>query len=658
MTYYPRRHYDRGTIRPIAEARPGAAVTILGTVASMRSRRTARRYMHLFELKIEDMSGSIAAVWFNQPFLERTFRVGDEVIVTGPVGVFDRLQIQPVEYEILGGDREPIHAAGLVPSYAVPAGFGPKAFRSLVFSAVREHAAEVPEAIPAELRARRKLVGAAEAIGHIHFPDDLRAYEAARRRLAYEEFLLLQTHLALRRRSVREEPVGVPLRIGRTLDFRIRARFPFALTRAQERVIGEIRRDLAADRPMNRLLQGDVGSGKTIVAAYALLAAIGNRAQAALMAPTEILAEQHARTFGRLLERTRVRTALLTGGRAKREREAAGEADLVIGTHALLEGDVKFRKLAVVVVDEQQKFGVLQRAAMRLKGPRLRDAGAVASAALARPHTLVMTATPIPRTLSMTLYGDLDVSILDELPPGRRPVVTLRKREADTVAFVRQKLREGRQAFFVYPLIDDSDKVAAKSATAMSARLRAELPEFRVELLHGRMKPQEKDAIMEEFRSGAIRALVSTVVVEVGIDVPNASVMVIGNAERYGLAQLHQLRGRIGRGPHESYCVVLSDRAGEEAEARLRAFLSTADGFKIAEADMKIRGPGELFGTRQSGMPEFRAADPVSDLQLLAWAREDAFALVERDPALASAPALAEMVGRKYRARESLVAVG
>lgn len=644
VTYYPRKHYDRGQIRPIRQARSGESTTVMGVVASMGVRRTSRKFMTLFELVLEDESGSIGVVFFKQPYLENTFRVGDTVVVTGPVKFFNGLQITPTEWEILNGeDDDPIHAVGLVPSYTVPASFGPKQFRSLLYGAVHEHGALLPEPLPAEIRARRRLIGIAETIEAIHFPENIAEYDRARRRLAYEEFFVLQTYLAQRRREAQEEAVGVPLRMSDALDFRIRSLIPFELTKAQQRVIGEIRRDLALAHPMNRLLQGDVGSGKTIVAAYALLAAIGNRAQAALMAPTEILAEQHYRTFSRLLDGKKVRIALLARGRKKKERDearaaiAAGEIDLVIGTHAIVEEAVEFRKLALVVIDEQQKFGVLQRGALRLKGRR--------------PHTLVMTATPIPRTLSMTLYGDLDVSVINEMPPGRRPVLTLRKREPEAVAFVRQKVREGRQAFFVYPLVNDSDKVAAQSATAMHEKLRGEFREHRVELLHGRMKPEEKDAIMAAFRSGAIHVLVSTIVVEVGIDVPNASVMAIGNAERYGLSQLHQLRGRIGRGTHESYCLVLAGRSTPEAEERLRAFVSTTDGFKIAEADLKIRGPGELFGTRQSGLPEFRAANPVSDLELLAWAREDAFGLQD------APPALDELVRMKYKSRETLVQI-
>jgi ATP-dependent DNA helicase RecG len=411
------------------------------------------------------------------------------------------------------------------------------------------------------------------------------------------------------------------MRISDSLDLRIRARFPFKLTRAQERVVGELRRDLTRERPMNRLLQGDVGSGKTLVAAYAVLAAIGNKAQAAVMAPTEILAEQHFGTFTRMLAGSRVRIALLTGSKSKGRTEtlariAAGETDLVIGTHAVVQADVTFRELALAVVDEQQKFGVLQRAALRLKGRR--------------PHVLVMTATPIPRTLALTLYGDLDVSVIDEMPPGRKPVITRAvapSRRADAIRFVKAKLKEGRQAYFVYPLIEESDKVPLNAAVKMHEELSRELAPHPVALLHGRMRPEEKDAAMEEFRAGRAKALVSTLVVEVGIDVPNASVMVIGDADRYGLSPLHQLRGRIGRGGLEGYCLAFADPKSPEARERIAAFCSTSDGFKIAEADLRLRGPGEIHGTRQSGVPEFRVADLVRDQKLLGWAREDAFAV-------------------------------
>jgi ATP-dependent DNA helicase RecG len=397
---------------------------------------------------------------------------------------------------------------------------------------------------------------------------------------------------------------------------------------------------------MNRLVQGDVGSGKTIVAVYALLAAVGPRAQAVLMAPIEILAEQHARTFRRLLGASRVRVAFLGGGVKGKKREeilaaaAKGEIDLLIGTHAVIEKDVRFKDLALAVIDEQQKFGVLQRASIGWKG--------------ARPHVLVMTATPIPRTLALTLYGDLDLTVLDELPPGRREIRTLYVPGAgrrDKLAFIRQKLREGRQAYFVYPLVDESDKIALQSAIKAHGELTGVYKDFRVGLLHGRMKTEEKDAVMEEFRAGRIHVLVSTLVIEVGIDVPNATVMVIDHCERYGLSQLHQLRGRIGRGAFESFCVLFG-----KSNERIEVFVSTNDGFRIAEADLRFRGPGELLGTRQSGLPELKAARLIEDARLLELAREDAFALVARDPDLAGAPELRALLARGRSA--SLLHVG
>ncbi len=646
VRHYPARYYDRRTMTPLARIAPGEAVTVQGAVASIDSRQSSRRRISILEVGLTDGEGRAVLIWFNQPFREKEFRIGEGVEASGKVQA-GRPHIVVEEFEILGEGQEPVHAAGLVPSYPATEGLGKRLVRNLVRAAVEEVLPLVPETVPADVRERRGLAGAREALRRIHAPATPEEAAAARRRLAYEELFALQVRLALRRRSVAQEAAGTTLPVGEALDFRIRALFPFKLTAAQDRVIGQIRRDLGSGHPMNRLLQGDVGSGKTIVAAYALLAAVGHRAQAALMAPTEVLAEQHARTFGRLLERSRVRIGHLSGGLKAKEREdlvgaiASGEAGLVIGTHALIEGDVKFRNLALAVIDEQQKFGVLQREALGRKGER--------------PHRLVMTATPIPRTLALTLHGDLDLSVLDELPPGRREVRTIYVPQGgrrSKYEFIKGLLREGRQAYFVYPLVDDSDKVALRSALKMHGELCAEFRGFRVALLHGRMKPEEKDAAMEEFRSGRAHALVSTIVIEVGIDIPNASVMVIDHCERYGLAQLHQLRGRIGRGPHESYCLLFGER-----NERIDAFVSTNDGFRIAEADFKLRGPGDVLGTRQSGLPEFRAADLVNDLALLDQAREDAFALVGRDPALASAPGLREVL-RRGPGPGSLLGVG
>jgi ATP-dependent DNA helicase RecG len=656
ITCYPRRHYDRRLFRKIAEAQPGEAATLQGVVLSMRSERTSRRGLPIFRLDLSDETGRIEAVWFGQRHLESAFKAGDVVIVAGKVERFRGLQIRPDEFEILESeDAEPIHAAGLVPAYPAVSGIGRKSLRRLIHDAVKELAPGVPETLAPDVRRRRGLLEIGPALAGIHFPEDEERKERARRRLAYDEFYFHQLAIAFRRRDIRQIRMQTPLRIDDRLDRRILQRFPFQLTRGQGRVIAELRRDLAQDRPMNRLLQGDVGAGKTIVAAYAVLAAVGNRRQAAVMAPTEILAEQHARTFGSLLRGSRVKIGYLGGGmRGKAGQElrraiAAGEVDLVIGTHALLESDVRFRSLAVAVIDEQQKFGVAQRATLRLKGER--------------PHVLVMTATPIPRTLALTLFGDLDLSILDEMPPGRRPVTTLLRPEEqrrEEMSFIRRLLKEGRQAYWVSPLVEESEKLALESAVRLHERLSKELAPHPVALLHGRMKGPEKDAVMEAFRRGDTRALVSTVVIEVGIDIPNATLMVIENAERFGLSQLHQLRGRIGRGAQEGYCILFGDPKSEEARERLRIFASTTDGFKIAEADLRIRGPGEFYGTRQSGLPEFRVANLMGDAQLLAWAREDAFARVERDPALArdEGPALRAMLRERLRTKVPVATVG
>ena len=625
----PERYYDRRQMTPLAAIRPDQPVTVQGVVTAIQSGRTARQKIPILEVTIEDGEGRAVLVWFRQAFREKEFRIGDSVVAAGKAS-FTRGQVVVAEFEIIGEGRESIHASGLVPSYPATEGISKRQVRALVRAAVEELAGGVPEALPDAIRGRRGLVGVEAALRHMHAPAGPAEAEAARRRFAYEEVFLVQAQLARKRQAIVREQAGKRIVVSDALDFRIRSLFPFKLTGAQDRAIAQIRSDIAAGPPMNRLLQGDVGAGKTIVAAYALLAAVGRHGQAALMAPTEILADQHARTFGRLLGGSRVRTGFLGGGVKGKKREeliraaADGEIDLLIGTHAVIEEDVAVKARALVVIDEQQKFGVLQRAALVRKGPR--------------PHTLVMTPTPIPRTLALTLYGDLDVTVIDELPPGRREVCTLYVPQGgrrEKLAFIRQKLREGRQAYFVYPLVDDSDKVALKSAMKMFEELREVYKEFTVALLHGRMKQGEKDSVMEEFRAGRSHVLVSTIVIEVGIDVPNASLMVIDHCERYGLSQLHQLRGRIGRGPHESSCILFGDRS-----ERIDTFVSTNDGFKISEADLRLRGPGELRGTRQSGLPEFKCARLLEDGKLLEQAREDAFALVDRDPQLSSAPVL------------------
>lgn len=657
LTWLPRRHYDRRLLRTIREARPGDTETLQAVILSMRTERTSRRRMTIFRARLGDETGEIDAVWFQQPYLERVFRVGDVVLVSGKVDRFrGGAQIKPEEYEILAEDGQPpVHVGGFIPAYPPVEAFGRRALRSLIRHAVERWAPAIEDPLHAELRRKRGLMPLGQALRAAHFPETLEEQGRARRRLAYDELFLLQVGLARRKRRIQAQAPEYRLRISDEIDARIRLRFPFAPTRAQDRVLKELRADLCAGRPMNRLLQGDVGSGKTVAAVYAALAAVANGKQAAVMAPTEILADQHERTFRRFLEGSRVRIARLSGGRATkaskelRAQAADGSADVVIGTHALLEPDVTFASLAVAVIDEQQKFGVHQRAGLRHKGRR--------------PHVLVMTATPIPRTLALTLLGDLDVSTLDEAPPGRHPVTTLVRTgsaRAEEMAFVRKLLREGRQAYFVSPVIEESARLEVESVTTLHARLVKDLEGFRVGLLHGRMKPDEKDAAMEAFRRGEVSALVSTVVIEVGVDVPNATVMVVENAERFGLSQLHQLRGRVARGTHEGYCILFADARTDEGRERLKVLAETSDGFKIAEADLRIRGPGEFLGTRQSGLPEFRAADLAQDLQLLQWAREDAFRLVASDPELTAStgPLIRAHLEGRGLSRASLITVG
>jgi ATP-dependent DNA helicase RecG len=553
-------------------------------------------------------------------------------------------------------DEEPIHAGALVPVYSTTEGLPQRALRSLLWRLVETHAGEVAETLPDALRRRRDLLPLAAALRGAHFPHAEGERQAALRRLAYEDFLLLQLGLAiLRSRTTRAR--GIAMSPPGALVSRLRAGLPWTLTGAQERVWSEIRADMAAPHPMHRLLQGDVGSGKTIVAAMAVLTAVEAGYQAAVMAPTEILAEQHFMTLARLLEPLGVPVTLLTSAVRTRERGvrraalAAGEIGCAIGTHALVQERVEFRRLGLVVVDEQHRFGVAQRARLKAKGEQ--------------PDVLVMTATPIPRTLALTVYGDLDVSVLDELPPGRKPIVTAARTESrrpQIYAFLREQVTAGRQIYVVYPLIDESEAMDLKAASDMARHLQQEVfPELVVGLLHGRLSFEDKDAIMQRFKAGQIHVLVCTTVIEVGIDVANASVMLIEHAERFGLSQLHQLRGRVGRGPWKSYCILLTaGRLGEDAQRRVQAMVETNDGFRIAEADLQLRGPGEFFGTRQSGLPEFRVADLLRDAALLDEARRDAQAIIAADPELRAPEhrGLRDALLARWRGKLALASVG
>jgi len=635
LRHYPWTHEDRRCVAKISELAPETHATVRGRVRGVNVREVGRGGRKVVvRAVVEDATGALDVEFWQQRFRAEQLRAGREVLLTGRV-TWDRgPRMSGPEVETLDEDDDGLrlHADRIVPIHPLTKRLHATTMRVLVHRAIEASASEVEDALPESIRAARGLMPIAKALSEIHFPTTFESLAEARRRIAYEELFLLQVALAKRRMRHVLEDKPHRIVVDERLDARIRARFPFAATKAQDRVIAEIRADLERSTPMNRLLQGDVGSGKTLVAAYAMLAAVANKLQAALLAPTAILAEQHLRTLTRYLEGSKVRLAALTGGGSAAERREArravaqGDVDLVVGTHALLEEDVRFARLGLVVVDEQHKFGVTQRSALRRKG--------------LSPDLLVMSATPIPRTLTMTLFGDLDVSVIDELPPGRAPVETILAEEGDRAGVyesVRREIANGGRAYHVVPRVeaDEDEELPLRAVNKFAAELAA--GPFRgtgVGVLHGKMTPAAKDAAMAAFRSGEKPLLVATSVVEVGVDVPEATVLVVEHAERFGLAQLHQLRGRVGRGSRPSRVVLFHDAKTDAARARLRALAATTDGFRIAEEDLRIRGPGEFLGTRQHGLPELVAADLVRDAVLVGHAREDASALVRRDPAL------------------------
>ena len=661
----PRRYEDRAVLQSIRDVRPGEATTISGTVLSCGLRTTRRPGFRIFEMIVQDASGRVRVAFLNQAFLKDVFAARQQVVLHGRV---DRrptggLQITNPDHEIVSDEEddargEPIHTGRIVPVYEKIGSLTPKSLRRVVHDALRRLPAEVNDPLPDGVRRSLGAPLRRQALADAHFPPPGASIEAldrfgtpAQQRLIFEEFFFFQVGLLLRRRA--SDARVKPRRI--VVDDRIRqaARdlLPFRLTGHQRQALKEIVEDLQRPRPMNRLLQGDVGSGKTIVALLAALVAMENGLQVAFMAPTEILAEQHYASISRVLSQSRFAAALLTGtlpARTRREagsRIANGASQLVVGTHALVQGDVRFRALGLAIVDEQHRFGVVQRAILRDKG--------------LDPDVLVMTATPIPRTLALTAYGDLDVSEIRERLPGRHPVKTLVRGEArrsGTYDLVRTELRAGRQAFVVYPLVEESEKLDLKAATEMAAELQARVfPDARVGLVHGRMATAERERTMAAFAAGRIDLLVATTVIEVGIDVPNATVMVIEQAERFGLAQLHQLRGRVGRGAARSCCVLMhAARLSDAAEARLRALAGTTDGFEIAERDLELRGPGDFFGTRQSGVPLFRVGDLLRDHRLMEEARRAAAAWI--DGPEAAGPRL-EAVRNAWTRRFGLVGV-
>jgi len=657
LYHAPHRYEDASTITPISALATGMDATIVGRVVSAGVLPT-RKGLRIFQAVIRDDTGMIECAWPGQPYLERVVHKGDLLLLSGPVKFYHGRQMAPREFTVVAGEGETAaeeSGGAIFPVYPATDGLTYRQLRKLIHDNLDDllrRVREEDEGIPPDVMQRAEVEPLWKALNHVHRPTSLAEAEQGRRRLAFEELFFLQLlHARTRHRTVAARK-GIAFARKDFLVKPFHRQLPFALTGAQKRVLKEIGEDMASPKRMNRLLQGDVGSGKTVVALFAMLRAVENGYQAALMAPTEILAEQHARTLTRMLDGISVGVTMLTGRMGARQRReagyriASGGAGIAVGTHALIQESVAFDRLGLVVVDEQHRFGVKQRLALQEMGTHA--------------DMLVMSATPIPRSLALTLYGDLDVSVLDERPPGRRPVRTALRYEsgrAKVLQFVREEVAKGRQAYFVYPLVEESEKVDLKSATEEYERLKNEVyPDLRVALIHGQMHGDEKDAAMRAFAAGEVDVLVSTTVIEVGIDVPNATVMVVEHADRFGLSQLHQLRGRVGRGAEESFCILLA--GGGEARERLQLFASTEDGFKIAQYDMRQRGYGDLFGARQTGIPDFRFADLETDFQLLARARDDARRIVDADPELERYPMLRRVLEERYGERARMYHVG
>ncbi|NCO67473.1 MAG: ATP-dependent DNA helicase RecG [Nitrospirae bacterium] len=661
LYYLPYRYEDRSNIRKISDLRYGNTETVFGKVISAEVIRLPGRNLKIFELTINDGSGLLKGKWFNQPFMKKNFKVGHEVLLCGSVkrnpyrGI--GFEMDNPEYEIVSDDGDPlIHTNRVVPVYRVTSGLSVRQIRSIMFNILTTCIKDVSDTIPAEIINRTALPDLSQSLSQIHFPDSYVDVELLNRgvsdfhkRLAFDELFMLELGLAVMKRgSILKK--GIAFNPGGTFLKRLMEVLPFRLTRAQENVFNDIIRDMKRPYPMNRLIEGDVGCGKTIVALMAMLTAAECRYQSALMAPTEILAEQHYINIYRMIEDLGLKLCLLTGSMKDRplNKIASGEIDMVVGTHALIQEGVVFKNLGLVVIDEQHRFGVMQRALLRRKANN--------------PDVLVMTATPIPRTLALTLYGDLDYSVIDELPPERRPVTTLlfNSKQKDYIyRIIKEEVKKGRQVYVVYPIIEESEKTDLRSAIIGKNALEKFFPEFKVMLLHGRMKAQEREEIMASFKQGEIDILVTTTVIEVGVDVPNATLMLIIHAERFGLSQLHQLRGRIGRGSYQSYCILLAyEPYREEAKRRLDIMVKSNDGFRIAEEDLNIRGPGEFFGTRQSGMPDLRIANIIRDGMLLSKARREAFSIIDRDPDLKGFPLLRKSLETFWEGKIELFKTG
>lgn len=624
LFYFPRRYEDRTHFVPLNQAVVGDFVVIKGRVIAKGVRPT--RSIKIFELVIDDKTARLRCIFFNQAYLDSVFKIDDQVIVAGKLELYKRhLQINSPEYEIVNEKEEAIHVGRIVPVYPLTQGLPARSFRAIMHDVTTQYALSIEESLPKQIIDKYNFPARGEALSIIHNPEDMDSLARARNRIIFEEFFLFEVEIAKRikkRRTNREHAI---FRHENHLIDSFKKLLPFELTCSQKKVLNEILHDFSLGFPMNRLLQGEVGSGKTIVAFFALWVAVESCYQGALLVPTEILAEQQYSAIQSFVKNRTIKCALLTGGLKSQERKdilqsiSNGEVDVVIGTHALIQKDVQFKKLGLIVIDEQHKFGVRQRAHLRIQKEK--------------PHCLVMTATPIPRTLGLTVYGDLEISTLKELPFGQRRVKTFwitKKKESDVFSFVKERLKKKEQAFIVFPLVEETEKSDLKAATVEFKRLKEKVfQEFHIGLIHGKMDKEKKQKVMNQFRCGDIHLLVSTTVVEVGIDNPNASIIIIEDAERFGLSQLHQMRGRVGRNKNEAYCFLFGEPTTETGKRRLRLMTKTNDGFKIAEEDLYLRGPGEFLGTRQSGLPQFKMAEILRDKEILQTAKNDAFAFVQ-----------------------------
>lgn len=655
--YFPWRYEDRKNLKKISGLTYGSHDTTAGEVVSTGIITTPRKRMKIFEITVRDDSGILICKWFNQPYLKQYLKKGQRVILSGVVkgglNAAIGFEMENPDFEIIGKEDEFIHTSRIVPVYKATEGFKPKQLRTLFFNTIKAHSSLVDDYLPEDILKRNNLKPLRWAVKEAHFPEEYcdvnmlnRGISPAHRRLAFDELFLLELGLALMKKRETIEK-GISFSNKNILVSKFLNALSFELTNAQKKVIEQIISDMQRPLPMNRLVHGDVGCGKTVVALVSMLIAVENGYQACLMAPTELLAEQHFINIHKMVERLGLKAALLTSSMKEKPVDdiSSGDAQIIIGTHSLIQEGVKFQSLGLAVIDEQHRFGVVQRASMRRKG--------------FNPDILIMTATPIPRTLALTLYGDLDISIIDELPSGRKPVITkifFSTQRERIYSLIKSELSRGRQIYIVYPLIEESEKLDLKSAIEGAEAFKKIFPNRRISLVHGKIHHNERESIMASFKSGDIDMLVATTVIEVGIDVPNASLMLIVHAERFGLAQLHQLRGRIGRGGYESYCLLLAYQPfGEDSRRRLKAMESTNDGFKIAEEDLAIRGPGEFFGTRQSGIPDLKIADIIRDIEILEVSRMEAFALVDADPNLSNQPLLKEVLQKKWMGRLELV---